>query len=442
MKTSIYSFVFEDNNRYYVYNTLSNCFFELDEDLYVRLLQSKELNNDIIFDDNEEDIRNTFVTNRIITNNDIDEFLFYKSIIVNQRAENSAMHLTLAPTMECNFNCHYCFERHKKKGVMSDSVMDSIIKYISKYNNLKNLKVTWFGGEPLMASKQISRFYDKLKPLLSDISFSSNIITTGYHLNEENIGILKYAGVTSMQITLDGNKESHNKIKFLDECDDCFSKVLDNIELTTNLYPELFILIRVNLTLNNIKDYSDLYHYVLNRFSGTKVSIAPAFVLDRNGGCASSTDSSELISAKDYPKYILELSKHGIDSPQIRYPSHYFSECAIRNNLAISFDPQGFAYKCWEVIGNEKYSIGKLNMDGVLEQVNFQNLNRQLHGADPLSDPVCSKCAYLPICCGGCPIQRIQNEFENGKNICCTYYKNHIKEFMLEHIRIKNKYSV
>lgn len=289
-----------------------------------------------------------------------------------------------------------------------------------------------------MAPNQISKFYDKLKPLLSDISFSSNIITTGYHLNEENIYILKNAGVTSMQITLDGNKESHNKIKFLDECDDCFSRVLDNIELTTKLYPELFILIRVNLTLKNAKDYSDLYHYVLNRFSGTKVSIAPAFVLDRNGGCASSTVSSELFSAKDYPKYILELSKKGIDSPQIRYPSYFFSECAIRNNLAISFDPEGFAYKCWEVIGNEKYSIGKLNMDGALEQVNIQNLNRQLYGADPLSDPVCMKCAYLPICCGGCPIQRIQNEFENGKNICCTYYKNHIKEFMLEHIRKKS----
>ena len=77
-------------------------------------------------------------------------------------------------------------------------------------------------------------------------------------------------------------------------------------------------------------------------------------------------------------------------------------------------------------------------MDGALEQVNIQNLNRQLYGADPLSDPVCMKCAYLPICCGGCPIQRIQNEFENGKNICCTYYKNHIKEFMLEHIRKKS----
>lgn len=176
---------------------------------------------------------------------------------------------------------------------MSEQVMDAIIKYISKCDKLKSLKITWFGGEPLMAPNQITKFYDKLKPLLSDISFSSNIITTGYHLNEENINILKNAGVTSMQITLDGNKESHNKIKFLDECDDCFSRVLDNIELTTKLYPELFILIRVNLTLKNAKDYSDLYRYVLNRFAGTKVSIAPAFVLDRNEGCASSTVSSD-----------------------------------------------------------------------------------------------------------------------------------------------------
>ena len=132
------------------------------------------------------------------------------------------------------------------------------------------------------------------------------------------------------------------------------------------------------------------------------------------------------------------MAKKGIDSTYIRYPGKFFQECAVRNNIAISFDAKGNAYKCWEVIGNEKYSIGKVNKEGYLENVDVTNLNRQLFGADPLFDEKCSRCKYLPLCCGGCPIQRIQNEFENGKNICCTYYKNHIKEFMIEHIRRKS----
>ena len=32
---------------------------------------------------------------------------------------------------------------------MSESVMDSIVKYVSVHKELKSLRVTWFGGEPL-----------------------------------------------------------------------------------------------------------------------------------------------------------------------------------------------------------------------------------------------------------------------------------------------------
>ena len=90
----------------------------------------------------------------------------------------------------------------------------------------------------------------------------------------------------------------------------------------------------------------------------------------------------------------------------------FFNECAIRNDMAIAFDPEGYAYKCWEVIGNKEYAIGKLNDDGILTDINQTVLNRQLYGADTFDDPACSKCKYLPICNGGCPIQRIENKFE------------------------------
>lgn len=120
-----------------------------------------------------------------------------------------------------------------------------------------------------------------------------------------------------------------------------------------------------------------------------------------------------------------------------RYPDNFFYECAIRNNVAIAFDPEGYAYKCWEVIGNKEYAIGKLDGEGRLTDVNVRVLNRQLYGADPLDDPTCRKCKYLPICGGGCPIQRIENKFEGGRNNCCTYYKGYMEEFLKEHIRRK-----
>ena len=439
MIVSDYTFLFDDKNKYYAYNALTNALLELDVDIYHRLANCYRNKDQFTLPDDDNETFDELKSNHIIVENQTDEFLIYKSIILRQRAGRGSMHLTLAPTMDCCFRCHYCFEQHKEPGKMTEKVMDAIIHHVEAQKDLKSLNLTWFGGEPLMAIDEIERFYEKLTPLLGGLQFSSNIITTAYHINRRVIEVLKKAQVKSMQITLDGNRDTHNKVKFTPECDDCFTRVIENIDLLAKEYPELHIVIRVNLTLDNAKEYAELQSFILNRYSGNQqIAIAPAFVLDRNSGCSSSAQpKSHLFNAKDYADYILQLAADGIDSPYVRYPGQYFNECTIRNEVAISFDPTGRAYKCWEVIGDKRYSIGQLDADGRLSNINETNINRQLYGADQLDNKTCRECRYLPLCNGGCPIQRIQNEFENGKNICCTHYKNHTREFMLEHIRRK-----
>lgn len=356
------------------------------------------------------------------------------------RTQRQSMHLTLAPTMDCCFNCHYCFEEYKKKGVMSSVIMDNIVKYVSNKKELKKIQLTWFGGEPLMAINQIEQFYDKFKHLITDKTFNSNIITTAYHVDEETVRILKKVGVTSMQITLDGLKETHNSIKNFVGSGDVFEKIMQNIEYLNDNFPELHIVIRVNLTKENSNEYIPLINMLRDRFKGRKkINPAPAFVLDKGLSAGTDKNNTILFNHKERSEFILNLYNKGCNSHFIRYPSRFFNECAIRNDMAISFDPDGYAYKCWEIIGNRKFSIGKLNDDGVLSDINSKMLNRQLFGADPIDDPICQKCKYLPICNGGCPIHRIQNEFEGKNNNTCSYYKGYIEEFLKIHIARKNK---
>lgn len=354
---------------------------------------------------------------------------------MGMRGERDSMALTIAPTMDCCFNCHYCFEKAKQPTYMSEDVMKGITKYIGAIDNIKRLNLTWFGGEPLMAVSEMERLYRKLKRKLKGVALRSSIITTGFHLTEDNIRALQRIKINHMQITLDGLKESHNKIKFTEGCDDAFSVVLDNIGKACELVPEIHIVIRANLTKDNAHEYQELQQMILQRFAGKNLAIAPAFVMDRDN--CGRTHSSNMFSAGEYPKYILGLAAQGIDTPQIRYPEKNFNECAIRNALSLSFDPEGNFYKCWEHIGDKKYALGKINKNGIIENINQTLLNRQMYGADPLEDPVCRKCSYLPICHGGCPIQRVENAFYDGRNVCCTYYKGHIDEFILEHIRRK-----
>lgn len=443
MRVSRYTFFVELDNRRFLYNTLSNALNEVDEELYNCLKELKE--NHIGEGKNlDNDLEEALLKNKFLTKNDEDDFLIIKSVIQSIRAEKQGLILTIAPTMDCCFDCHYCFERTKSPIYMNEDTMRGIARFVSSLENIKLAKITWFGGEPLMAVPQMEKLYRKLKRGLKGVPFQSNIITSGFHLNEPNIKALQRLKVSQMQITLDGMKESHNKIKFTTGCDDAFSKVLDNIDLATAIAPEIHIVIRTNLTKTNAHEYEALQNLVFERFGRKNVAIAPAFVMDRDeSGMA---DRGNLFTHSEYPHYILWLSNSGIDSPQVRYPSRHITECAIRNSLSMAFGPDGAVYKCWEHIGNPEYVIGKINKDGRLSIIDRTLLNRQMYGADPLEDKQCRECPYLPICLGGCPIQRVQNKFYGAHNNCCTYYKGHIHEFIAEHIRkkeagIKNLYK-
>lgn len=435
MKLSRYIILFDNNNiEFYIYNTLTNALIEIDEFSYSYLNRKKTDKTDILETDIDIELYNLLENKKYIVENDFDNFLYYKSKVTQQRASQSHMHLTIAPTMDCCFRCDYCFEEHKEKIYMNDEVIDSIIKYLNSIPSKPEINLTWFGGEPLMAISQMEKLYTKLIDKYKEPTFS-DIITTGYHINEDVISVMKKLKIKQVQITLDGKKDTHNKVKNLVDCKDVFSKVLDNVELLLRT-SDIHVVFRVNLTKQNAHEYVELYYYLIERFKYYKnKGISPGFVKNR-GAC--NNNDRMFFSTKEASEFILNLwNKHQIHSPFLRYPSNSFNECAIKNVMSVSFDPQGYAYKCWEVIGNKKYAIGNLDKEGRMININKTTLNRHLYGADPLENPVCSKCKYLPLCSGGCPIQRLENMYEGRKNNCCTFYKGKMKEYLRIHLKLK-----
>lgn len=438
MKVSKYSFLFcHEDNECYIYNTLSNALIEIDNDTYEILLKARQNRSVVSEQMLGSDLYNALCEKRMISNNDIDDFLFYKSIVHHQRTDKHHMHLTLAPTMDCCFNCHYCFEKFKTQDYMSEMTMDSIVRYLNRLDSKPQLRITWFGGEPLMALQQMEMLYTKISTLYQKPTHS-DIITTGFHLTPHAIEVLQKIGVESMQITLDGLRDTHNQIKMTPNCEDVFGKVMHNVELLLQK-TDIHLVFRINLTKKNAHEFVDLYKYLKERFSPYlhKLGVCPAFVLNRGDCNLSEEEIKNFFTQDEDAQFALDLfNKDGIATQFTRYPSRFFNECAIRNIMSVAFDPLGYAYKCWEVIGNRNHAFARLTQDGLFDEVNEVILNRHLYGADPLDDPKCSQCAYLPICNGGCPIQRIQNVFECRNNCTCTHFKGHIAEFLRIHLHL------
>lgn len=191
MKISKYTFLFDDEGKeFYVYNTLSNALIEIDGESYDVLREARRANADVAPTSLDAELYDALVLKKIVTENETDDFLAYKSIIAAQRAGTHSMHMTLAPTMDCCFRCHYCFEKHKEPVYMSEEVMDSIVKYLNSLESKPEFRLTWFGGEPLMALEQMEKFYEKLSGGYK-IPTTSDVITTGYHITEAAIEVLE-----------------------------------------------------------------------------------------------------------------------------------------------------------------------------------------------------------------------------------------------------------
>ena len=161
-KTSQYTYFIEDNSgSLRLYNSLrgSKSLFIVNPLLKTKIYTilndcaSSKWNNDADF---LKLYQNGFIVDEETNEISIGETT--KNDVVNY----PGLMLTIMPTEDCSFRCVYCYEDHKK-GKMSKTVQNSIIKFVQK--NIRyytELNVGWFGGEPLDALDVIENLSKRL----------------------------------------------------------------------------------------------------------------------------------------------------------------------------------------------------------------------------------------------------------------------------------------
>ena len=166
----------------------------------------------------------------------------------------SEVHVHVNPTLNCNFNCWYCYENHSGLSKMSVEVRDAILQMVARKissNEVKRLRLSFFGGEPLIY------FDDVVAPLMhgalklaeaKGIDYFVNFTTNGYLLSDRMLDFLAPYNV-SFQITLDGYRELHDKVR------NCGGKpsydvIVRNVKSLLN--SNKAVVLRINFTGENI----------------------------------------------------------------------------------------------------------------------------------------------------------------------------------------------
>lgn len=138
--------------------------------------------------------------------------------------------IMILPTYQCNLRCWYCIQDHANDWMSDENIRNIKARLTKMAHNpeIKHLNISWFGGEPMLAFDKVLSLTQWTSQLAASTgkSFKSSITTNGTLLNEERILQLKEAGVNHYQITIDGNREVHNKVKSMNRVS-AFDKTLE-----------------------------------------------------------------------------------------------------------------------------------------------------------------------------------------------------------------------
>jgi uncharacterized protein len=290
---------------------------------------------------------------------------------------------------------------------MSDDVQKLLIEFVTKnIGRYKNISVSWYGGEPLLAYHTIINLSKELIKIAEEnnVEYNSNMVSNGYLMTKEKAETLKeVAKLRNVQITLDGIKEIHDRNRPLIDGQGTFDVILQNIKDISDI---LNISLRINISKENFGELFKLIDLLKKGELLKKVHIyiAPVYSMENTESskiqymCLSKSDFAD-IEIK-FLKYLLEKK---IDIGNF-YPFSRLVVCGAVSSSSFVIDPEGYLYKCWDFIGNKKYSIGSLK-SGIntknkefLKWVNWEIPNK------------CTNCNLLPICQSGCASETFYND--------------------------------
>ena len=370
-----------------VYNTLNMSISILDNDL-IDAIKRKDFKN----------IPKSFLERlkklRIIIEDDEDELAIYRYIFEKAKYSTRNVGFLILTTYDCNFSCIYCYE----KNVLANTYMNletanraiEYIKTFTKNRRAESLSIGFYGGEPLLNMKINLFLLENVGKwaLKNDINLETILITNGSLMSPNIIEKMKGYNLKNVQITIDGPREVHNMRRPFRDGRGSFDVIISNVLKCVDLVP---ITIRVNIDKGNFKYLPSLLNYLEDIGIKNKISLWIGIVrgLDHYCEVMQFNDREANVMRLLAWKYALKRGFRFRWHPTSVYP------CTLMYDSAEIIDPVGDIYKCWGLVGQKKFSVGKI---GKGYNSNFYKWMTR----NPIDNPKCRECNVLPFCNGGC----------------------------------------
>ena len=457
-KPSKYNFIIpvEEKKTVLLYNSLLGGLYELDENEGKTVEKLTGKNNFSIQDvpDEHRKLLETLIEKKYFSTVDFDEMQVIAKNYYRYRNGNfnqMPLTVTIVPTLSCNLACRYCFQNGAQPALIKKETMLQIRDFLRERlieiekakpvsdGEKKELQVTWFGGEPLIAMRQIEEFTPILKTLFNEFGYdyTADIITNGTLLTQSVWDSLERLSVKRVQVTLDGPALTHNQRRPRKAGgQDNYADILKNLSF---LPDGIHLTIRVNtdkIVWDNINQLlDDLEERGIWPQKAGQVNIALAFIAQYDN--ARYNDVDWYFSAKDFfwveneftelklRRYNAWAAQQGKKAAQKRFnlPTFNLTECATAvNPNGFVFDADGYVNKCWTDTDKPSTRICHVTDH---ENRNDELLDKWL-SFDRLTNKECAECKFLPVCDVRCPRVMIMDK----KNKHCDGWVDYLSDIL------------
>jgi uncharacterized protein len=334
-------------------------------------------------------------------------------------------------TLQCNFACDYCIqgdhgdynksaakmsmEMAERLGTWMESRLDAITP--------SRLVLTFFGGEALLNMPVLYYLAERMHASCTTrgVQLLINIITNGLLMTREMVERLNPLGLNGIKITLDGDRDAHNKSRPLRGGQGTFDKIIANTRAVADLTR---IAVGGNFEVDTADSYPALLDFLAEQDFAPKLSkvnfkpvirekqmIAKGMIpltavgvegKPLNGACMTSAgtgvsrvcDSCNFVDEKmEYLR--AETKKRGFNTSD----GVHMGPCEIHKGHAHTIGPDGSLFACPGFAGEALQSTGHIDarQDEYRTQAlrNFEKL---------AAWEMCNDCAFIPVCAGGCTV--------------------------------------
>ncbi len=386
------------------------------------------------FTEEEEGILRELHANGFVVDSRRSERDAMDKFFLEHRNSSDELHVTLLTTLQCNFACDYCMQGdhgdyNASATKMSLETAARVCEWLGgRLDDVRPRKfvLTFFGGEPLLNLEVLYAIAERASDETQrrGIEIEINIITNGLLLTREVVERLKPYGLNGVKVTLDGDRETHDRMRPLRGGQGTFDRIIQNIRQVADLCN---ISIGGNFDEESVDSYPALLDFLKEQsFADSLVKVAfkpiisttptvqadgliPLTAVNESGkplggGCmtaagsggGSPCDSCHFLDEK--MSFLREETKqrgfHTLDGV-------HMGPCEIHMKHAYTIGTDGALFACPGFATETNESVGHINTQ-LAQQTPRARAAERFDALRPWEE--CGDCSFIPVCGGGCSV--------------------------------------